>query len=54
MNKKDFKNSELAIYSYIDLFGIENELKNIMIKFEQLSPYKLALTYTKERTEEAK
>ena len=45
-DKKDFKSAETAIYVYIDEFGIDKEIKEIMKKFEIISSHKLALTQT--------
>ena len=43
-NKK-FTNAENIIYSYIDIFGIDVEIKEIMKKFEKRSTKKLAITH---------
>jgi len=45
-DKKDFKNAENTIYVYIDEFGVDKEIKQIMKKFEKISLHKLALTQT--------
>jgi hypothetical protein len=45
-DKKDFKNAETTIYVYIDEFGVDKEVKQIMKKFEKISSHKLALTQT--------
>ncbi|MBU1659767.1 WD40 repeat domain-containing protein, partial [bacterium] len=44
MAKKSFKNAENIIYSYIDIFGLDNDITVIMQKFEAYSSFKLALT----------
>lgn len=45
-DKKDFKSAETTIYVYIDEFGVDKEIKQIMKKFEKISSHKLALTQT--------
>lgn len=42
--KKSFKKAENIIYSYIDIFGLDNEIAAIMKKFEKISSLKLAIT----------
>ncbi len=42
--KKSFKKAENIIYSYIDIFGLDNEIVSIMKKFEKISSLKLAIT----------
>ena len=42
--KKLYKNSEAIIYSYIDIFGLDNEIKAIMKTYEHRSKEKLAIT----------
>lgn len=44
LNKKDFKGAEAIIYTYIDIFGIDSEIAQIMKKFEKISAHKLAIT----------
>ncbi len=41
--KKSFKKAETIIYSYIDIFGLDNEIDEIQKKFESLAPFKLAI-----------
>jgi len=41
---KKFTNAENIIYSYIDIFGVDIEIKDIMKKFEKESSNKLAIT----------
>jgi hypothetical protein len=43
-DKKDFKGAEAIIYSYIDIFGMDSEIAQIMKKFEKISAHKLAIT----------
>ena len=42
---KQFSSAENIIYSYIDIFGIDIEIKEIMKKFEKRSSKKLAITH---------
>jgi len=44
MAKKAYKNSESIIYSYIDIFGLDNEIISIMRLQESRSKTKLAIT----------
>ncbi|MCK4737271.1 MAG: hypothetical protein KAT10_01820, partial [Sulfurimonas sp.] len=44
ISKKSFKAAETIIYSYIDIFGLDNEMSQIMKKFEKVSAHKLAIT----------
>ena len=44
MAKKAYKNSESIIYSYIDIFGLDNEIVSIMKLQESRSKTKLAIT----------
>ena len=44
MAKKSFKNAENIIYSYIDIFGLDNEISTIMKYYEAKSKLKLAIT----------
>lgn len=44
MAKKSFKNAENIIYSYIDIFGLDNEISSIMKYYEAKSKLKLAIT----------
>lgn len=43
---KNFQGAETIIYSYIDIFGIDSEISQIMKKFEKTSSTKLAITQT--------
>jgi len=42
---KKFSSAENIIYSYIDIFGIDIEIKNIMKGFEKISKNRLAITH---------
>ena len=42
--EKEYPSAEKTIYSYIDTFGVDNEIKIIMNKFETESKKKLAIT----------
>ena len=44
ISKKSFKAAETIIYSYIDIFGLDNEIGRIMKNFEKVSAHKLAIT----------
>lgn len=44
ISKNSFKKAENIIYSYIDIFGLDNEIAAIMKKFEKISSLKLAIT----------
>ena len=44
MAKKAYKNAENIIYSYIDIFGLDNEVISIMGLYERVSKTKLAIT----------
>ncbi|MCF6310652.1 MAG: hypothetical protein L3J19_09340 [Sulfurimonas sp.] len=46
ISKKNFKVAETIIYSYIDIFGLDNEMSQIMKKFEKISDQELAITQT--------
>lgn len=46
MAKKAFKQAETVIYSYIDIFGLDQEVGAIMKTFEIKSSSKLAITHT--------
>ena len=47
--KKSFVNAENIIYSYIDIFGIDSEVKSLMKIHEKLAGKKLAITLNQER-----
>ena len=42
--KKNFKSAENIIYSYIDIFGNDNEISSLMKSYELMSKTKLAIT----------
>jgi len=44
LEKQKFKSAENIIYSYIDIFGIDSEIKQCMINYESTSQKKLAIT----------
>lgn len=44
ISKKLYKKAEALIYSYMDIFGLDNEIKSIMKTCENKSKMKLALT----------
>lgn len=46
MDKKDFKGCETIIYTYIDVFGIDSEITELMKKFQSNFNHKLAITQT--------
>ena len=48
IDKKDFKGCETIIYTYVDVFGIDSEMNQLMKKFEKISEHKLAITQTLE------
>ena len=44
IDSKNFHGSETIIYTYIDIFGRDNEINQIMKNFERMSSIKLAIT----------
>ncbi len=44
LSAKKFKNAENIIYSYIDIFGRDNEINYIMKQYEKFARVKLAIT----------
>ena len=44
LGAKKFKNAENIIYSYLDIFGSDNEIKYIMKQYEKFARVKLAIT----------
>ncbi|MFT7859769.1 MAG: hypothetical protein ABXS93_02410 [Sulfurimonas sp.] len=46
--KKAYPTAESVIYSYIDIFGIDTELRTLMKTYEKLSGKKLAITANQE------
>lgn len=49
IKKNKFKNAENIIYSYIDIFGMDKELKVIMKNYEKYTSNKLAITHEQEK-----
>jgi len=52
INKNKFKSAENIIYSYIDIFGLDTEIKALMRTYEKLSGDKLAITENQNLTKE--
>ncbi|WP_457747665.1 hypothetical protein [Sulfurimonas sp.] len=48
LHQNNLTNAQNFIYSYIDIFGVDKEIKNIMKKYEKISKKKLAITLTQE------
>lgn len=48
MDKNNIKGAEGIIYTYIDVFGLDSEISQIMKNFENISTHKLAITQTQE------
>ncbi len=48
--KRNFKNAENIIYSYIDIFGIDSELSFLMKTYEKMTHTKLAITLHQEKS----
>lgn len=46
--KQSYKAVEAIIYSYIDIFGVDNEINQLILKYEDISFCKLAITQIKE------
>ncbi len=46
---KNFKNAENIIYSYIDIFGADNEINSLMNAYEAISKKSLAITQDQDR-----
>jgi len=44
LKKQQFKSAENIIYSYIDIFGMDSEIKQLMMDYESSSQKKLAIT----------
>ncbi|MCW8838366.1 MAG: hypothetical protein OQK11_06660 [Thiovulaceae bacterium] len=45
LSKRSFKDAQKLIYSYIDTFGLDHEIKILMKKYEQKTKQKLAITH---------
>ncbi len=48
ISKKNYKVAETIIYSYVDIFGLDSEIYQLMQKFELTSFCSLAITQTQE------
>ena len=42
--KKQYKKAENLLYSFIDIFGIDDDLQHLILRYEKLSKTKLAIT----------
>ena len=42
--KKQYKKAETLLYSFIDIFGIDDDLQHLILRYEKLSKTKLAIT----------
>lgn len=49
LNYHRYKSAENLIYSYIDIFGMESEIQQLMKAFEKLSQTQLAITFTQQK-----
>jgi len=49
VKQNKFTSAENLIYSYIDIFGVDKELKVIMHNYEEYTSKKLAITHEKEK-----
>lgn len=49
MSKNDLRAAELIIYSYIDIFGIDYEIEELMKNYAKVSSRKLAVTHNQDR-----
>ncbi|SFV69096.1 WD-40 repeat [hydrothermal vent metagenome] len=47
-----YKQAENLIYSYIDIFGMDSEIKQLMQNFEQITQQTLAITLTQKKYKE--
>ncbi len=52
LSKRTYTKAESIIYSYIDIFGLDTEIKTLMRTFEKFSQKKLAITVNQELTKE--
>jgi len=53
LGAKKFKNAENIIYSYLDIFGSDKEIKHIMKQYEKFARVKLAITTNKKIARDA-
>ncbi len=49
IESKNFRGAETIIYTYVDIFGLDSEINQIMKNFERMSPLKLAITQSQEQ-----
>lgn len=49
LSKRSFKNAEIFLYKYIDIFGIDTECRSLMQTFEKMARKKLAITHNQEQ-----
>jgi len=49
---RQYKATENLIYSYIDIFGMDSEIKELMRAFEKLTRHTLAITFTQQKHKE--
>ena len=49
LNKENYIGAESIIYSYIDIFGIDKEIKKWMLRLEKSSSLVLAITHQKQK-----
>ena len=54
LSKKEFRGAQNIIYSYIDIFGLDNEIKSLMRTYEFMSKRKLAITQQTQITDRDK
>jgi hypothetical protein len=52
INYSHYKSAENFIYSYIDIFGMDSEITQLMKKFESSSRRKLAITFMQKKHKE--
>ncbi|MEN4053043.1 MULTISPECIES: hypothetical protein [Sulfurimonas] len=49
LDRPNYKSAENIIYSYIDIFGMDSEVKQLMRSFEKTSHTKLAITFMQKK-----
>jgi len=52
LQRRSYKSAENLIYSYIDIFGMDSEIKQLMNAFEKLSHTALAITFEQQKHKE--
>ena len=52
LQERHYKTAENLIYSYIDIFGIDSEMKQLMKAFEKLTQQTLAITFMQQKHKE--